>query len=161
MDISPLSSRLCSQPTDDKSSADEDNDASVRRAFSKWGRGEAAARGGEGAYIKQPNSERASTFSGKRNVRGREKSMGNFGTDRYILGAKIQSHLTLSFMQPSPCSSKSKPTYTHAPHHLMKIQGDFQALTPQHQLRQGIDSLLRPDIKDKCLQNSCTETEAC
>lgn len=86
MDISPLSSRLCSQPTDDKSSADEDNHASVRGAFSNWGRGEAAARGGEGAYIKQPNSERASTLSGKRNVRGREKSMGNFGTDRYILG---------------------------------------------------------------------------
>jgi len=40
--------------------------------------------GGKGAYIKQQNSETVNAFLEKRNLRGREQSLGNFGTAKYI-----------------------------------------------------------------------------
>lgn len=39
--------------------------------------------GGKEAYIKPQYSETVNAFLEKRNVRGREQSLENFGTDRY------------------------------------------------------------------------------
>lgn len=103
-------------------------------------------RGGKGAYIKQP--------------RQRVKD-GEFWNQRYVSEVRQDPARSCDTAHATLTLQLQVMLHTHIPppsENTRRLSGPD--LTAPAEAR-GISSLLRPDIKDKRLQNSSTETEAC